>query len=275
MAYIEQNNEDAGKEVLFEYLSRSCFDRGENGLIGFMILDDGNFFQIKYKLKPNLDSLFPVLEMKNLDKENYEKNFIWNSSVLSNKLKQLINLHQEEINNFPKFIANNLILDGKEDLVRIKDKIISGCNIFYHVPYTIDQNKLKQMEPEQQANEKALELLTLFYNEIQTILLKELNHFNGFSSFCKKCKKQYYISLGEQALSISHDYRMILYLCPNCGQWENKEVHLFEDADLEKCCPKCNEYMIHYEKYNPLAFNKMICPKCNKLLYDEHPGLFN
>ena len=131
------------------------------------------------------------------------------------------------------------------------------------------------MEPEQQVNEKALELLTLFYNEIQNILLKELNHFNGFSSFCKKCKKTYYIPLGEQALSISHDYKMILYLCPNCGQWENKEVHLFEKDNLEKRCSKCNEYMNQYEKYNPLAFNKMICPECNKLLDDEGPGLFN
>lgn len=289
MSYSEENT---GQTVLFEHLSRSCFDHKNKCLIGFTILEDGNFYQTRYKLKPSVDRMFPVLKLENLDEKNYEKHLIWNSIVLSNKLKQLINLHQEEINNLPKFVSNNLVLDGKEDFVRIKDKLISGCNIFYQVPYSINQNKFKELESEQQANEKALELLTLFYNEVQTILLKELNHFNGFSSFCKKCNETFYLPLGEQLHSVIYDYKEILYLCPNCGTWEHKKVHLFdlprsstteekdfigdiEDEDPEKRCPNCNEYMIHYEKYNPLAFNKMICPKCNELLEDEGPGIFN
>ena len=90
--------------------------------------------------------------------------------------------------------------------------------------------------------------------------------------------KSFSIPLGEQALSVTYDFRDIVYLCSKCGTWEHKTIPLFklpgfsdkrnekreldniEDEETEKRCPKCNEYMIHYEKYNPLAFNKMICP---------------
>ena len=281
-----------GKNILFEYLSLGCFDR-ECYLIGFMILDDGSFFHTKYKIRKNLDTLFSFADFKNLDEENYEKHLIWSSNVLANKLQKLIDLYQEQINKFPEFISNNLVLDGDEDLVRIKDKLIFGCSIFNQVPYVIDYNKYENLSSDQQSNEKALALLTLFYAEIKDILSKELNHFNGFSLFCKKCMNNFPIPLDEQVLSVTYNFRDIFYLCSKCGTWEHKTIPLFklpgfsdkrnenreldniEDEETGKRCPKCNEYMIHYEKYNPLAFNKLICPECNKLLEDEGPCIFN
>lgn len=281
------------KQILFEYLSRSCFDSPEKSLTGFMILDDGSFLQTKYTSERNVDTFFSLAGHNNLDENNCEKHLIWSSQVLAIKLQKLIDLHQKEINNFPEFITNNLILDGDEELIRIIDKLIFGCNIFYQVPYMIDQYKFKNLSPEQQSNEKALELLTLFYNEIQTILLKEFNHFNGFSLFCMKCKKHFALPLGEQVLSTLYDFKEIIYICPNCGTWEHKKVHLFnlpglpgmrnkkreidniEDEEPAKKCANCNELMSHYEQYNPLVFNKLMCPDCNTLLEDEGPIIFN
>lgn len=297
-AYITENmkkildEDNTGKEVLVEYFSRSCFNREKNCLIGFMILNDGSFYKTRYKLISNEPKLFPILELKNLDKKNYEKHLIWSSNILSLKIEKWINLHQEEIKNLPDSISNNCVLDGSEDIIRIKEKVIHGSNIFHQIPYIINEKTFNKLKPEQKANEKGLELLSLFYKELQDFLLKELNHFNGFKLFCKKCKKDYYLPLGEQVFSVTYDFKEILYLCPNCGTWEHKKVSLFglprfsttkeknligdiEEEDPDKKCSKCNEYMIHYEKYNPLAFNKMICPKCNQLLEDGGPVMFN
>ncbi len=83
--------------------------------------------------------------------------------------------HKKEFNSLTDFIIppNLLITDGDEDLVRIGDQIITGCNIFYSVPYKIDEDKFKQQDHESQKSEKAFELLTVLYSEIQKIVNKE------------------------------------------------------------------------------------------------------
>ena len=164
---------ESGKTVLFEHLSRDCMDFSNNDLEGFTILDDGSFYETKYKVKPNDNMLFPVGEYKNLDERNCQRKLIFSSKKLAETINQFIVTHKEEINALPESLSNICVLDGDEDFVRIGDKLIEGGNIFYTVPYRINEITFKSLDSKGQKNEKGLELLTTLYDQIQKIVKEE------------------------------------------------------------------------------------------------------
>lgn len=161
------------KTVLFEHLSRCCMDFTNNDLEGFTILDDGSFYETKYKLKPNDYNLFSLVDRKSLDEKNCQKKLIFISKKLAVVINHFIETHKEEINALPKSVSNTFVLDGDEDLVRIGGKYIAGGNIFYEVPYKINEITFKDLDSEGQKNEKALELLTALYAEIKKVVDEE------------------------------------------------------------------------------------------------------
>ena len=133
-------------KVLFEHLSRCCMDFTNKGLSGFTIFDDGFYYETTYKLKPNLDTFFSLVGLKQLDEKNYQRKLIFASKQLAETVNKFIESHKDEIKNLPKFINNSLVLDGNEDLVRIGDKSIPGCNIFYSTPYKINETTFKDVD---------------------------------------------------------------------------------------------------------------------------------
>ena len=160
------------KKVLFEHLTRRCFDSPKKGLHGFMILEDGSYYETKYKLKTDIDTALFFLRRKKFNENNHIKKIIFKSQNLADTINQFMKKHKKEFNSLSDFIIppNLLIFDGCEDIVRIGDRIITGCNIFYSVPYKINEEKFKQKDPESQKTEKTFELLTVLYAEIQKIV---------------------------------------------------------------------------------------------------------
>ncbi len=160
-------------KVLFEHLSRCCMDFTNKDLSGFTIFDDGSYYETNYKPKTKNGNLFSSSKIKQLDEKNYQRKLIFTSEKLAETVNKFIEAHKDEINNLPKFINNSLVLDGNEDLVRIGDKSIPGCNIFYSTPYKINATAFKDLDSEHQKNEKALELLTTLYAQIQEVIDKD------------------------------------------------------------------------------------------------------
>lgn len=160
------------KTVLFEHLSCCCMDTTKKELEGFMILDDGSFYETKYKPKPEVNGLFSELDPKKLDEKNYKKKLLFTSKELAETINHFTEIHKAEINALPKYISNIFVLDGNEDFVRIGNKSIAGFNIFYEVPYKINEEDFKKSNSKHQKNEKGLELLTTLYAEIKNIVDK-------------------------------------------------------------------------------------------------------
>lgn len=109
----------------------------------------------------------------------------------------------------------------------------------------------------------------------------------GCVMICKKCNINYHLFFGGGKLSATNNLKGVLYLCPECGIWGNKLVHIsnelallrnedgYENEDSSKKCPRCNIYMVHYENYNPIMFKKMICPDCKSVLVDSGLLIFD
>jgi hypothetical protein len=163
---------ETARTVLFEHLSRGCLDSIDKELEGFMILDDGSFYETKYKPKPEVNGLFSELDPKKLDEKNYKKKLLFTSKELAETINHFTEIHKAEINALPKSISNTFVLDGNEDFVRIGDKSIAGHNIFYEAPYKINDEEYKKFDSERQKNENGLELLTTLYAEIKNIVDK-------------------------------------------------------------------------------------------------------
>ena len=161
------------KTILFEYLSHPCLDFSACGLKGFTVYDDGSYFETTYKTNSKNDNLFSGLNIKKFDEKNYHRKLIFTSKKLAATISEFTVAHKEEIKNLPEHVSNYFVLDGNEDIIRVNDKLISGGNVFYSVPYKIDDSSLKNLNEEQQKNEKALELLTSLYAEIINIAKNE------------------------------------------------------------------------------------------------------
>ena len=125
----------------------------------------------------------------------------------------------------------------------------------------------------------------------------------GYIFTCKKCKERYDISLGVGMLSFELDFKKILYVCPECGNWENVEVDLrpisspslrkelkeitkkyandyfkefidkVEQEDHNRKCSKCGVVMKNYEDIElegNISSPKLTCKSCNsKLFFDS------
>ncbi len=123
------------KYILFEHISRDCMDFEEKSYTGFTVYDDGSYYKTSYKLKGNNENLFSNTEHRNLNEKNYKRTLIFTSKMLATTINKFLSAHYEEIKNLPESISNPFVLDGDEDIVRLSDKIISGGNLFYSVPY--------------------------------------------------------------------------------------------------------------------------------------------
>ena len=121
----------------------------------------------------------------------------------------------------------------------------------------------------------------------------------GYTFFCKKCNKEYMISLGTGMLSYQCNFKNILYACPACGKWEVKSVDLIycpfpdmrkdikkihkkhankyckkiidsvEMEDHNKPCSNCGNIMNVYEVIrieNNSSVLKLVCKDCNSEL---------
>ena len=159
--------------ILFEHLTRPCMDFSGRGYTGFTIYDDGSYYDTIYKPKSNNKNLFSNSNIKKLDEKDYQRNLIFTSKELATTINKFLSAHYEEIKKLPKSVSNIGVLDGAEDIIRITDKIISGGNVFYTVPYEIDEIVCKSPYTLQEQNEKALVLLTTLYSEIRKIVEKE------------------------------------------------------------------------------------------------------
>lgn len=161
------------KSILFEHLSRQCMDFSNRGYTGFTVYDDGSYYRTSYKTKENNENLFSNTDHKKLNEKNYKRTLIFTSKKLATTINKFLSAHYEEIKNLPESVSNPFVLDGDEDIVRLSDKIISGGNIFYSVPYKSGDITSKGPYSLQEENDKALELITTLYAEIRNIVDNE------------------------------------------------------------------------------------------------------
>lgn len=99
----------------------------------------------------------------------------------------------------------------------------------------------------------------------------------GLSMICPECKKEYSFSFGCGALFFQNHTKHVLYYCPKCGCWENKEIQInkmFRESEeepeetlIEKrhilSCSKCKTRMRKMEDFNSDKLPLLICKKCN------------
>ena len=161
------------KNILFEHLSRHCMDFSDRGYTGFTVYDDGSYYRTSYKTNGNTEKLFSSVNLKKFDEKDYKRTLNFTSKKLSTIINKFLSTHYEEIKSLPESVSNPFVLDGDEDIVRIGDKVVTGCNIFYSVPYKFEAITSKGPYYLDQKNEKALELITTLYAEIKKIVDKE------------------------------------------------------------------------------------------------------
>ena len=111
----------------------------------------------------------------------------------------------------------------------------------------------------------------------------------GFTMKCEKCKKEYHFLIGEGALSVSLNFKEVLYFCQKCHFWEMYKAQFFFDKPFQhleeiegkkvfvddipaKQCKKCNSKMKYLYKYDiriPKKCPKLACPNCNTIMKYE------
>ena len=158
--------------ILFEHISRPCMDFSNNGYNGFTIFDDGSYYETNYKPKTPNGNLFSS-KLTKLAEKKFKRPFLFTSKNLATTINKFFSAHYEEMKHLPESVSNPFVLDGEEDIVRITDKIISGGNIFYSIPFKEDNNSTNGPYSIPNETVKTLELLTSLYAEIKAIVDKE------------------------------------------------------------------------------------------------------
>ncbi len=177
-AYITPNMKKILEEgenkpsLLFEHISRPCMDFSNNDYNGFTIFDDGSYYETNYKPRTKNGNLFSS-KITKLNDKSYKRTLIFTSKKLATTINKFFSAHYEEIKHLPESVSNPFVLDGEEDIVRITDKIISGGNIFYSIPFKEDNNSTNGPYSIPNETVKTLELLTSLYAEIKAIVDKE------------------------------------------------------------------------------------------------------
>lgn len=113
---------------------------------------------------------------------------------------------------------------------------------------------------------------------------------SGFWMNCPKCKERYSFSFGAGFLTFTKNIERVVYYCPKCGNWENKEIktgptpeeslkaledYLEKGVPLPKkkrhfeICQKCKSRMKNMKDIDIDNLPILVCKKCNeKLKYD-------
>ena len=180
------------KNILFESLGAPSFicATDERDLIsGYLIDEEGNYYCKKevFKLQGLSECEKSILYYTGKLKTQIKYILVYHSSVIADKIKEILKKYSNEIQSFPEEMDNPHIMDGGLRIIKFGNKTITGYNIIesQNKPYE-KVNRPRYIpdsisDEEYERNETNLKILNIIYQEIQQVIKNELTKMgHGF-----------------------------------------------------------------------------------------------